>query len=128
LAPIDFFYFRDDSTRKIGLQNKAEYELNRSMLFGDDGGPPKSPSPPPPQAPPRAHRAPPVPPAKPEKSRTPSPVQKQHVSEDLLGSILQNSISAENFSDKFSASNCGQLSTPKTTDHFNRVLWKNVVF
>jgi hypothetical protein len=57
----------------LGLifNSKADYELNRAMLFGDQP-PSKTPSPPP-QAPPRAHRPPPVPP-KPEKSRTPSPV------------------------------------------------------
>jgi hypothetical protein len=36
-----------------------------------------------------------------------------HLSQE---SILQNSISAENFSDKFSASNVGQISIQKTTD------------
>jgi hypothetical protein len=34
----------------------------------------------------------------------------------LQGSILQNSISAENFSYKISSSNLGQLSTQKITD------------
>jgi hypothetical protein len=33
-----------------------------------------------------------------------------------LGSILQNSVSAENFSDKFSSSNFGQSATQKATD------------
>ena len=73
------------------FNSKSDYEMNRSMMFGD-GTPPlrKSPSPPP-QAPPRTHRAPPVPPKPEVGSRTPSPPieekQPQHRQvfvEDLL--------------------------------------------
>ena len=69
------------------FNSKADYELNKSMLFGDVSPPPrKSPSPPP-QAPPRTHRPPPAIPPKPEKSRTPSPVidsKPQVIVQDLL--------------------------------------------
>jgi len=73
------------------FNSKSDYEMNRSMMFGD-GTPPlrKSPSPPP-QAPPRTHRAPPVPPKPEVCSRTPSPPiegqqaqQQQAFVEDLL--------------------------------------------
>ena len=66
---------RADWELSLIFNSKADYELNRSMLFGDQL-PSPSPSPPPPQAPPRAHRAPPAPP-KPERSRTPSPTEQQ---------------------------------------------------
>jgi hypothetical protein len=71
------------------FNSKSDYEMNRSMMFGD-ASPPlrKSPSPPP-QAPPRTHRAPPAPPKPEVSSRTPSPPveglqHRQVLVEDLL--------------------------------------------
>ncbi len=61
---------KSDWDLSLIFSTKADYEVNRSMLFGDLPTE-KSPSPPP-QAPPRMHRPPPIPP-KPEASRTPSP-------------------------------------------------------
>jgi hypothetical protein len=40
----------------------------------------------------------------------------------ILGSILQNSISAEKFSDKFSSSNLGHLSTLNKSHQFIRIM------
>ena len=94
------------------FNSKSDYEMNRSMMFGD-GTPPlrKSPSPPP-QAPPRTHRAPPVPPKPEVGSRTPSPPieekQPQHRQQQLpwppsplalaataaMGSLSQNVVTA----------------------------------